>query len=330
MTRVRRTTRLRSMAPAIAAAAVGLGLLAAAEHQPTPDSSLPADAWAALGRMPATTDLAVLVESPADQVETGPGRVLMAGLGASGLFDRTTEAWNGLAQTLRLDPESAFEQIFGRRAIVLLSGLADTDAPAEWVIVTEVAEDTGADLTARLKAVPRDIRLGVQVRAIESGSYRMALLGSGESRLALLAPDDSSDLFEATLENLRLRGETDAGRIKDDPGYELIASLDAGEAVAVWSPDRGGFMAVSAARAADGWSARVIGARDDGSTLADAGVIENGSFDLSGLAALSRLGTMAALASAGRVGWSTTDPEDCSCFETEITIDLPDPEEPRG
>lgn len=143
----------------------------------------------------------------------------------------TLDAWSILAKQLGMKPDEAARRLLGSR--FLLVSEPDGDG-ASWAIATVVDAETAGLLRRRLAAVPRALRDGLPVLAIEGNAFELVVqdvakrrvssaMASGTNAgdaLVVLGPSSRARLFDALLGSALgagARGETmndaQAGRI---------------------------------------------------------------------------------------------------------------------
>ncbi|TVQ62178.1 MAG: hypothetical protein EA378_06885 [Phycisphaerales bacterium] len=193
---VRAVARLRRLARRSAAAFATLVFACGAPGEDALALAAPIRAEAA----------AVVAIQQAAELRTQPaGRAALRMVQDAGWLDRTAGAWAELARTLELDPDAAFDALFGRRAVLILEPEA---APAPrgrpsgpaWVLISELDADVAARLRRGLRPAPRGVLAGRPLFAVEQGRYELAIarLDRGRS-LLLLAPAGRGSILEAAL-----------------------------------------------------------------------------------------------------------------------------------
>ena len=91
-------------------------------------------------------------------------------------IERLPAAWSGLAQQLALEPEQAFDQLLGRRSVLVLGTPVDGQTP--WTLLSEIAPDAVKRLREKLNPAPRSITDGTPVFSLEHGAYELTMRAS--------------------------------------------------------------------------------------------------------------------------------------------------------
>jgi hypothetical protein len=140
-----------------------LSLVCAATRAQTPEARDPVE-------FPTRADAVVTVRDAARHRVTPAGRGLLAALDDSGSFAQTRRAWGVLATRLGWSDEQAFDEILGRRVMVVLRTSASGER--EWALLTQVSAPTERRLRQRLLAVPRGSVAGLTVLGVEDWGVR--------------------------------------------------------------------------------------------------------------------------------------------------------------
>lgn len=190
-------------------------------------AGLPEDPWQAIATLPQELDAVYVFREPADLAASPAGSAILDLLNETQMLGRVATAWHGISAALELPPGDAIATVFGRRAIVMLAPRDADQATQPWAIVTEITAEAERRLTAAFKPVPRDIRHGVQIRAIEFGRYRVATVRDGKQPgagyTAVIAPDHAAKLLDAAL--ALLTGTEPADRLDADPAFRHAREL---------------------------------------------------------------------------------------------------------
>lgn len=95
-------------------------------------------------------------------------------------IERLPAAWSGLAQQLALEPEQAFDELLGRRSVLVL-GQRGAEGPLPWTLLSEVSADSARRLREKLNPAPRAMADGLPVLSLEHGAYELTMRpSSGE------------------------------------------------------------------------------------------------------------------------------------------------------
>jgi len=197
------------------------------------------DPWGLVDSFPPDIDLVVVVDNPAEQLLSDPGRGTRSFLGSIGMFSKTRRAWGAIGELFATDVDGVIDRLLSGRVVLLADSLMENSesplklmytADTNWVVTTEIDEDSLAELRAKLKPVPREIVSGVAVYGIESGRYWLVMLNAkdGESARVMLSPKDGRALLERSLEALVQRGrDADAGvpRWAADRSWSIAARV---------------------------------------------------------------------------------------------------------
>jgi hypothetical protein len=137
--------------------------------------------------LPSDARVVVAATDLARQRATPAGRAFESFISETADWTRTTQAWEGLAAVLNLDPRAAADTLLGRSAVIVSTD-ADrpfTDAPL--AIISEVDAETRRLLNAKLDVVPRSVVAGAPILALEGGRFELAALppAGGGTRFVL-------------------------------------------------------------------------------------------------------------------------------------------------
>lgn len=162
--------------------------------------------------LPADADLVVVVDRAAELRTTPIGVAAGKFLFDAGVSAEISPAWTGLCQTLGLDEQRAFDELMGRRVVVVTrqtpaSGNAPADVQSrDWAMMFDVSAATDARLRERLTASPRAIEQGHQVLSIERGKYELTthrkLRSTSNECTVVLTPSDRRDMLSELVANL--------------------------------------------------------------------------------------------------------------------------------
>lgn len=122
----------------------------------------------------------------------------------------TLEAWALLSKQIGLAPNDAAKRLLGRRLLLVSDG---EQAGASWAIAMLVDGETAGLLRRNLKAVPRALRDGMPVLAIEGNAFELVVQDVGRRKVAstysgdarggdavvVLGPSSRADLFDAVV-----------------------------------------------------------------------------------------------------------------------------------
>ncbi len=157
-----------------------------------------------------SADLIVVLDDGAGQRQSAPGRAFTAILSDFGIGKNEgefTRAWSQLARMFGVDNGKAFDELFGKRMILVTQDTTITGF-GSWAIATVVPEDLGITVIKKLGAKGRETVVGQTVYAIEGGAYRVSLLKprsskqSDDNRLLVFSPKDSSELLSRLVRGL--------------------------------------------------------------------------------------------------------------------------------
>jgi len=168
------------------------------------------DAVDLLGVAPSSARLVVAVEDLAGSWDSPAIATTLVTLGSLTDLTATLEAWTLLSKQIGMPPTDAAKRLLGRRFLLVSDG---EEAGASWAIAMQVDGETAGLLRRNLKAVPRSLRGGLPVLAIEGNAFelvvhdlgkrRVASVFSGDSRpgdaVVVLGPSSRAALFDAML-----------------------------------------------------------------------------------------------------------------------------------
>lgn len=205
-------------------------------------------------RAPASSDLVIVIDDAAGQVRTPAGRALREALWASGILKDTSNAWRELAQAIDLPPDRAFDELLGRRLMLVI----EQGTSPKWALLSDISSDTQVTLRKKLGASPRRFS-GVPILSLEHGRFEMAV-ASGRSPTGratlMLAPASSGDLFDSMI------GVLNGGRAQEPLGrtcgFEHARALEK-PSILLFLRREAGCLAVGARPTDRGWDARVVG-----------------------------------------------------------------------
>ncbi len=161
-----------------------------------------------IARLPSSVTLAVAVDHAAQLRVSNPGRSLWEFIRESRLMQRTQGAWVELAATLKVSPEQAFDDLLGRRALLVFAHSGE-GKPVRWALMSEVSPNIEGRIRRGLAPAPRSIERGRPILSLERGAYELATTagrpgrlsppGSPSDEMILLAPTDDPRLFDELL-----------------------------------------------------------------------------------------------------------------------------------
>ncbi|MFG0275157.1 MAG: hypothetical protein ACF8QF_08870 [Phycisphaerales bacterium] len=183
----------------------------------------------ALAWAPADTDAFLALRDGAAVRTTalgGAGEDAFLGLlaGAS----QTRDAWGAFAETLGYTEPQAFDALLGQRFVVIARGVWSADAPAEWVVVSDIGLDVDDRIRKRFASPPREVIAGMPVFALEKGRFSLLRMRDGETARIVIAPTASAGLLKSVAVSMRRPGE-DA--LASQPAPARIARLGDGDAL---------------------------------------------------------------------------------------------------
>lgn len=151
----------------------------------------------------AGADLIVVLDDGAGQRRSDAGKAmtgLLAELGLGRHESDLARAWAELAGVIGLGNARAFDDLFGRR-MILISERTTFHGFGSWAIATVVPTPMALDVIKKLGAKGREIEAGQTLFAIEGGAFRVTLLkprgavAADTHRLVIFSPRDSGDLL---------------------------------------------------------------------------------------------------------------------------------------
>lgn len=223
------------------------------------------DPIVSIAQLPASIDAVVVIEEAASLRAFDSGGAIIGALVETGLLTRTTRSWEELASSLDWTPGEAFDELFGRRVVLVFDEIQNTSGP-RWVVVADVDVRTQARIRKKLKLAPRTVANSARVLAGERGRFRLAVIpgqpGTDVSSL-LIAPVEHKAFFFQTLKALT-DPDADIARFGDTRGYHQLQRLERRTLSVVVQPasDAGesdSFIALSARCAGTDWIAHWFG-----------------------------------------------------------------------
>lgn len=202
-------------------------------------------------RLPFSVEAAAVIGEGAELRATDVGAATWRLLLDAGLVDaRAVDAWSALADSLRVTPADAFDNLLGRSATVVARGLGGHQ-PADWVLVCEISEATQRRLRDALRPAARALADASTILTVEGGRIELAFGASvdrgGGTRTAplVIAPAESRGLFD------KVRASLVSGGIPGQP----IAGHDSPHVTFIWS-DQGtsAWAEIRAVPTDEGWS----------------------------------------------------------------------------
>lgn len=183
------------------------------------------DAVDLLGVAPKDARLVVAINDLAGAWETPAIATGLSAVQSLTDLSETTRAWALLSKQIGLAPNDAAKRLLGRRVLLVSDG---EQAGASWAIATLVDGETAALLRKNLQAVPRALRDGMPVLAIEGNAFELVVQDVGRRTLSasfsadaskgdavvVLGPSSRADLFDQVVRaamNERATGPTMAG-----------------------------------------------------------------------------------------------------------------------
>lgn len=160
------------------------------------------DAFTAASIVPADIDLFIAVDGATEWRQGAGGRLLEMGGTRMFASGDLADAWDGLAASLGLDGNRAFNELLGRRVVFAQRNPPNAGGAPSWVLISLVSRETEVLLRQRLKPAPRRVEKGMSVLSIEDGRFWLATIGDKTSATVMLAPSASSALFEELIGNL--------------------------------------------------------------------------------------------------------------------------------
>ncbi|MDX2148377.1 MAG: hypothetical protein SFZ23_12725 [Planctomycetota bacterium] len=184
----------------------GAGVVACA-HAAAPNAPVPqASALGLVSKLPGRIELALVLERGVKQRIGPAGEALTQAVSASSAFAPLRQAWTEFASQLGMTPVEAFDELLGRRVIMVAT---DLDDRFEWALLTDVSGAAEARLRSKLRPAPRTISGGLPILTVEGGRYqltttepRLVRTETATESLAtlLIAPTDQGDeLFDELL-----------------------------------------------------------------------------------------------------------------------------------
>lgn len=179
--------------------------------------------WSAPLEVPADVDLLLAVNGAASwrRGELGPAlRQVLAPVVGQGEVAR---AWRRLAEILHLTDEEAFDELVGRRFVLVRRPIGEPGALMDWAVISEVSTKTRRLLADGLRAAPRRIEGGLAVMSVEDGRFWLSAVSGKDRATLLLGPASAPGLFDALSATL---GRQHAGALGDPGPLAELRSLD--------------------------------------------------------------------------------------------------------
>ena len=155
-------------------------------------------------------ELIAVLDDGAGQRHSAQGRAvtgLFVDFGLAQNKGEFAQAWSQLAGMFGLDNARAFDELFGKRMLLVAQGASPVGL-GDWAIATVVPTPLALDVLKKLGAKGRDIVSGQTVYAIEGGAYRFSLLKPRQAdkgdayRLIVFCPRDSDELLRHLIRGL--------------------------------------------------------------------------------------------------------------------------------
>jgi hypothetical protein len=192
----------------LASALAVLCLSAATVH--AGDADRRRDAVDLLPSVPADAQLVVVIEDLGAAWDSPAIGTAISAIQAVTDLSGTLDAWSVLAKRLELPPDEAARRLLGRRFMLVSDPEGDADS---WAIAMVVDRATAGLLRRNLDAVPRALRDGLPVLAIENNAFELvvqdrssrrltASIGRGlaaDDAIVVLGPSSRSRVFDALL-----------------------------------------------------------------------------------------------------------------------------------
>lgn len=154
--------------------------------------------------MPSSADLVIVAERAAMLRRTTAGRAVQHALAELGLTANLDAAWPDLATELRLDAMEAFDELLGRRFVLVVRELPD--GGSEWAAACDVRDEIEARLRQNLRPAARGFVLNHPVFAVEGGRHEIVSIAAGAglpgTRTIVLGEVGRSELVEAVVRGL--------------------------------------------------------------------------------------------------------------------------------
>jgi hypothetical protein len=218
-------------------------------------------------RLPGDIQAVVVLNDAARQRRSPAADALRSLLTESGRLADIVSCWPTFSQALGWDPEACFDELLGRRVMLVMRGVSRDDV-REWALLSDVTPEAEKRLLRSLKPAPRGIVRGYTVLAVERGRYQLAVARGGwrpesgaQSTTILLAPSRADALFDEMLSLLAQPGPrpTQPGR-PDVADVLLILRRNVEHALSGAMPTTIDFtLRASLDKDGGGWTARLAG-----------------------------------------------------------------------
>lgn len=175
--------------------------------------------------MPSSADLVIVADRAAMLRRTTAGRAVQRAFDELGLTENLDAAWPDLAKELRLDTTEAFDELLGRRFVLVVRESAD--GPSEWAAACDVRDEIEARLRRNLRPAARGFVLNHPVFAVEGGRHEIVSIAVGAglpgTRTIVLGEAGRSELVEALV-----RGLTGGavGTLGESPHFSRVRAAD--------------------------------------------------------------------------------------------------------
>lgn len=201
------------------------------------------DAVDLLGVAPNSARLVVAVEDLAGSWDSPAIATTLVTIGSLTDLTATLEAWTLLSKQMGMAPNEAAKRLLGRRFLLVSDG---EEAGASWAIAMQVDGDTAGLLRRNLKAVPRSLRAGLPVLAIEGNAFELVVHDLGKRKVSsvfsgdtepgdavvVLGPSSRAALFDAVVAAAMSDGRV-AGTMDSEKAGWLSKALPDGTDVVV-------------------------------------------------------------------------------------------------
>ncbi len=147
----------------------------------------------------------------------------------------TSQRWDHLANTFGMTGDEAFSALAGQRFALVVFGLGDEEQ-TQWVVITDVTDETERRVRKHLQAMPRWKINGQYLFAIEDDRYRLASCRGGNSdggATLVLGPADSMSLIKEVVPSICRKPKFPEAREVSEPSVidKLIKALDSNQIV---------------------------------------------------------------------------------------------------
>lgn len=180
----------------------------------------PPDIASAADRAPGDTDLLLVIDHAADHRRGAAGGALA--FLADKLFadGDTFRKWDELARTLGWSDEQAFDQLLGRRIVLVGRGLGGADP--SFALLADVDRAAEWTLRKRLKLAPRGIVNGRTLYSVEDGRFELTVERTDGGATVLVAPANRPKFFD---EMAAMLGGRQPGALSDTPEMQQLRAL---------------------------------------------------------------------------------------------------------